>query len=71
MGRKPGGKYSDFIAVRLEPEMRKRLKIMAEGEERPLGMMARILLREAMESREERTSIPSKRRRNGKAEGPG
>ena len=45
-------KYSEFLAVRINPEMREALERLAEQEERPAGMMARILLREAIEARE-------------------
>jgi predicted DNA-binding protein len=52
MEKKDKVKYSEFLAVRINPEMREALERLAEQEERPAGMMARILLREAIEARE-------------------
>jgi len=46
MTPKLGVKYTDYVALRLEPEMRKKLLELAEGEERSIGAMARIILRE-------------------------
>jgi hypothetical protein len=51
MAPKIGVKYTDYIALRLEPAMRKRLQELAEGEERSIGAMARIILREGLEAR--------------------
>lgn len=52
-GKEKGkGKYSEFLAVRIDPELRAAIERLAEKEERPAGMMARILLREAMKARE-------------------
>ena len=45
-------KYSEFLAVRIDPELRAAIERLAEKEERPAGMMARILLREAVAARE-------------------
>ena len=54
MEKKDKVKYSEFLAVRINPEMREALERLAEQEERPAGMMARILLREAIEAREKK-----------------
>jgi predicted transcriptional regulator len=56
MEKKDKVKYSEFLAVRINPEMRSALERLAEQEERPAGMMARILLREAIEAREAKGS---------------
>jgi len=52
MTPKIGVKYTEYIALRLEPEMRKKLQELAELEERSIGAMARIILREGLEARE-------------------
>ena len=56
MEKKDKVKYSEFLAVRINPEMREALERLAKQEERPAGMMARILLREAIEAREAKGS---------------
>ena len=61
MGRQPGRKYPSPLSIRLGDDLRANLEELAEKEERPVGMMARILLREAMEAREERTSGKKKK----------
>lgn len=45
-------KYSDLIAIRLEPELREALDKWAEEEDRSTGSLVRVILREAMEARE-------------------
>ncbi len=52
MGRPKGLKYHRTVAVRLEEESGAVLERMAQEEDRPIGVMARILLKEAMEARE-------------------
>jgi hypothetical protein len=59
MEKKGKVKYSEFLAVRINPEMREALERLAEQEERPAGMMARILLREAIEAREKKGKKPA------------
>jgi len=56
MAPKIGVKYSDYVALRLEPEMRKKLLELAEEEERSIGAMARIILREGLEARSSKGS---------------
>ena len=56
MGRQPGRKFPSPLSIRLDDELREALEKVAEGEERPVGMMARILLREAMKAREAKKS---------------
>ena len=48
---KRGEKKTGLIGVRLEPELMAEVEKAAEEEDRPLAMMARILIREAMASR--------------------
>jgi len=54
MEKKGKVKFTEFLAVRINPELREALERLAEQEERPAGMMARILLREAIEAREKK-----------------
>jgi hypothetical protein len=54
MGRPKGLKYHRTVAVRLEEEYGVVLSRMAQEEDRPIGVMARILLKEAMEAREKK-----------------
>jgi hypothetical protein len=56
MARKPGMKYPSPLSLRLDDDLRRALEKAAEGEERPVGMMARILLREALRARGARIS---------------
>jgi len=51
MGRQPGRKFPSPLSIRLDDNLRSALEDLAEKEERPVGMMARILLREALASR--------------------
>jgi predicted transcriptional regulator len=51
MPRGPKPKYSDHLALRVEPDFRRLLEEMAEGEKRTPSQMARILLEEAIEAR--------------------
>ena len=52
MEKGSGGKYTNTIAIRLGAELRKKLEEMAEKEERSIGAMARIVLREGIMGRE-------------------
>ena len=52
MPRGPKPKYSDHLALRLEPELRKWLEEMAAKEQRTASQMARILFQEARGARE-------------------
>ena len=67
MAPKIGVKYTDYVALRLEPEMRKRLQDLAEAEERSIGAIARIILREGLEAREAKGS--RKKRKKPSQEG--
>ena len=54
MGRPKGLKYHRTIAVRVEEESGAALERMAKEEDRPIGVMARILLKEALAAREKK-----------------
>jgi predicted transcriptional regulator len=54
MGRQPGRKYPSPLSLRLDDDLRRILEELAEKEERPVGMMARILLREGIAAREKK-----------------
>lgn len=51
MGRPKGPTYKKAIALRLEDDLWDVIEKMAREEDRPLGSMARVLLREAIEAR--------------------
>ena len=53
MGRPPGSKYDIFLKVRLDAALQRNLNDIAEGEDRPVSQMARVLLREAVEARKQ------------------
>jgi hypothetical protein len=46
------GKYPEYVALRLETEMARKLREMADAEERSIGAMIRIVLREGLAARE-------------------
>jgi hypothetical protein len=46
-----GEKKTGLIAMRLEPDLMAAVETEADKEDRPLGMMARILIREALTAR--------------------
>lgn len=52
MGRPKGTKFHRALSLRLEDAAWGVLERMAVNEERPIAMMARILLKEALEARE-------------------
>ena len=52
MPKRGAVKYSDLIALRLEPELREALDQWAEEEDRSTGSLIRVILRQAMEARE-------------------
>ena len=56
MGPKTGSDFPDYMTVRLDEGMRKRIAELAKAEERPPSTMARILLREGLEAREKKVS---------------
>lgn len=68
MGRPAGTKYQIPIALKVEENLGCAIERMAEAEDRPLGAMARILLREAVEARDKKeraTSRPTPNKRQG------
>jgi len=62
MGRQPGRKYPSPLSLRLDDELRRILEGLAEKEERPVGMMARILLREGISAREKKEGKGNKKK---------
>lgn len=49
-----GEKKSKLVAVRLEPDVLAAIEREADKEDRPLAAMTRILIKEALSSREEK-----------------
>jgi predicted transcriptional regulator len=62
MGRQPGRKYPSPLSLRLDDDLRGALEELAKKEERPVGMMARMLLREAISARRNKRTT---RKKNG------
>lgn len=48
---KPDKKLADFMTLRLDPELKAALEKAAEEEERSIGQLVRIFLREGLERR--------------------
>ena len=46
-------KYDHYISVRVDDDLYALIVKLAQEEERPIGMMTRILLKEAAKAREE------------------
>ena len=67
MGRPKGTKFQRALSLRLEGDVWDVLERMAVEEERPIGMMARIILREGLEAREAKGS--QKKRKKPPQEG--
>lgn len=51
MARKPGKKLGEFLTLRLEDDLKAGLEASADEEERTVGQLIRILLREGLERR--------------------
>jgi len=49
-------RYPNLIAIRLEPELRDALERWSDEEDRPLGSLVRVILRQAIEAREAKGS---------------
>lgn len=52
MKQKGKVRYPNLISIRIEPELLKALDEWAEEEDRPVGSLVRVILREALEARE-------------------
>jgi hypothetical protein len=50
----PKVKYPEYVALRLETEMKAKLQEMADAEERTIGAVIRIILREGLAAREKK-----------------
>jgi predicted transcriptional regulator len=66
-GRPPGRKLSNSVTFRVDEDAMTVLSRLAEEEQRPIAMMARILLNEALAAREGKPEAPPGRKRKGKA----
>jgi hypothetical protein len=62
MGRPKGPTYKKAIALRLEDDLWNIIETMARDEDRPLGSMARVLLREAIAAREKKVQGRGKKK---------
>ncbi len=49
-------RYPDLVSIRLEPELREELEKWSDEEDRPLGSLVRVILREAIEVRKAKGS---------------
>jgi hypothetical protein len=58
MPPKKGVDLPALLTLRLDARMRKKLEEMAKAEERSIGAMARIVLREGLATRETKTAEP-------------
>lgn len=54
MEKPPKSKYDQYLTVRITAELMTMIQRMAEEEHRPIGMMSRLLLAEAVEARQKR-----------------
>jgi hypothetical protein len=50
----PKVKYPEYVALRLETETAKKLREIADAEERTIGAVIRIVLREGLAAREKK-----------------
>ena len=62
MGRPKGRTYKKTVALRLDDELTATLERMAKEEDRPLGAMIRIILRDGLEAREKQGQGRSKKK---------
>jgi hypothetical protein len=63
-GMSPGPKprHTDYVTLRIEPEVRKLVEELAAEEERTMSQMTRILLREALEGRKAKKEAAGKKK---------
>ncbi len=57
-----GEKKTGLIGVRLDPELMAAVEAEADREDRPLGMMARILIKEAIAVRKGKEEPPERKK---------
>jgi hypothetical protein len=57
----PKGKYPEYVALRLETDMKAKLDKIANEEERTVGAVIRMILREGLAAREAKASRMAKR----------
>jgi hypothetical protein len=51
MGRPSGSKYTEYVTLRIDPELKARLDEIAEREERSIAQVVRLILRDALKNR--------------------
>ena len=56
----PKPKHTDYVTLRIEPELRNLVERLAAQEERTVSQMTRILIREAVEVREKKVAKKKK-----------
>jgi hypothetical protein len=67
MGRPSGKKFSKVVTFRLDDEAMALIEKLADQEQRPVAMMARILVKEALEFRVMKrpaSSSPARKRKS-------
>ena len=52
----PKPKHTDYVTLRIEPELRKLVEAVAMQEERTVSQMMRILIRESLKTREKKAT---------------
>jgi hypothetical protein len=57
----PKGKYPEYVALRLETDMKAKLDKIANEEERTVGAVIRMILREGLAAREAKASRTAKK----------
>jgi len=62
MGRPKGTKFQKSLSLRLGDDAWMVLEKMAEDEKRPIGMMARILLEEALGARKTKEELSGRKK---------
>jgi hypothetical protein len=56
----PKVKYPEYVALRLETETAKKLREIADAEERTIGAVIRIVLREGLAARDKKSGKKKK-----------
>jgi len=66
MAKQTDKKLADFLTLRLDPDLKSALERAAQEEERSIGQLVRLFIRESLSRRKERTDSPAKatRRKN-------
>jgi len=56
----PKPKHTDYVTLRIEPELRNLVEELASQEDRTVSQMTRILIREAVKVREKKAAKKKK-----------